>query len=149
MATQADVRRIALALPGAVEATGRFAFEVPYKGKMRGFAWVWLERLAPKKARVPNATVLAVRVASLGQKETILASDRVRFFTEPHYNGYPAVLVRLDAVTVRDLRILITEGWRCLAPAEAKTGKSAKTEKPAKSAKSAKSAKPARKRVPR
>ena len=52
-------------------------------------------------------------------------------------------------VNVRDLRILITEGWRCLAPAEAKTGKSAKTEKPEKPAKSAKSAKPARKRVPR
>ncbi len=116
MATQADVRRIALALPGVVEGVDGFAFSVEHKGKWRGFVWDWKERLHPKKARVPNPKVLAVRVASLGQKETILASDRVKFFTEPHYNGYPAVLVRLPEVTVAELRILVEEAWRCMAP---------------------------------
>jgi len=48
MATQADVRRIALALPGAEEEPGSFAFGVRQKGKLKGFAWVWLERIAPK-----------------------------------------------------------------------------------------------------
>ena len=42
MATQADVRRIALSLPGAEEVEGRFAFDVPNKGKRKGFVWVWM-----------------------------------------------------------------------------------------------------------
>jgi hypothetical protein len=118
MATQADVRRIAMSLPGAEEGTDRFAFSVMNKGKSKGFAWVWLERLEPKKARVPNPGVLAVRVANNAQKDLILASDTRKFFTEPHYNGYPAVLVRLKEVTVADLRVLLEEGWRCQAPKE-------------------------------
>jgi hypothetical protein len=116
MATHADVRRIALSLPGVVEGVDGFAFSVEHKGKWRGFVWDWKERIHPKKARVPNPKVLVVRVASLGQKETILASDPVKFFTEPHYNGYPAVLVRLPDVTVAELRILVEEAWRCMAP---------------------------------
>ncbi|MGQ0641490.1 MAG: hypothetical protein ACT4P6_12120 [Gemmatimonadaceae bacterium] len=60
MATQADVRRIALSLPGAEEEADRFAFSVANKGKLKGFVWVWLERIAPKKPRVPNASVIAV-----------------------------------------------------------------------------------------
>jgi hypothetical protein len=54
MATQADVRRVALALPGVVQEPGRSAFAVPHKGKLKGFVWVWLERVHPKKARVPQ-----------------------------------------------------------------------------------------------
>ncbi len=46
MATQADVRRIALSLPGTEEAEGRLAFSVRNKGKLMGFVWVWLERIA-------------------------------------------------------------------------------------------------------
>jgi hypothetical protein len=118
MATQADVRRIAMSLPGAQEEANRFAFSVSNKGKLKGFAWVWLERLAPKHPRKPNPGVLAVRVANLSQKDLMIAADPVKFFTEPHYNGFPAVLVRLDAVTVADLRMLITEAWQCQAPAE-------------------------------
>ena len=118
MATQADVRRIALTLPGAEEEPGHFAFGVRSKGKLKGFAWVWLERIAPKKARVPQPKVLALRVASLMDKEFLLELDAEKFFTEPHYNGYPAVLVRLKAVTVRELRPLVTEAWRCLASKE-------------------------------
>jgi hypothetical protein len=118
MATQADVRRIALALPGAEEAADRFAFSVMNKGKLKGFVWVWLERLAPKKARVPNAGVIAVRVANEGQKDLLLFAEPAKFFTEPHYNGFPAILVRLDAVSVADLEMLVTEAWRCQAPTE-------------------------------
>ena len=116
MATQAQVRRIALSLPGAQEGTNRFAFFVTDKGKPKGFAWVWFERSAPKKARVPNKSVLAVRVANNAQKDLIIASDSRKFFTEPHYNGYPAILVRLREVTVADLRVLLEEAWRCRAP---------------------------------
>ncbi len=118
MATQADVRRIALSFPGAKETPGRFAFEVLSKGKMKGFVWVWMERVNPKQPRVANPGVIAVRVASLVDKDLILASDSKKYFTEPHYAGFPAVLVRLDAVTVADLKPLIADAWRCMAPAE-------------------------------
>lgn len=116
MATQADVRRIALSLPGTEEKPGHFAFEVPNKGKLKGYAWVWMERVTPKKPRVPNPKVLAIRVANLDDKEFLLSLDAGKFFTEPHYNGFPAVLVRLPAITVRELRPLLTEAWRCQAP---------------------------------
>ena len=118
MAAQADVRRIALSLPEVEETSDRFAFSVMNKGKRKGFVWVWMERIDPKKARVPNPKMLAVRVANLGQRDAMLAAEPMKFFTEPHYAGFPAVLVRLDAVTAADLKVLITEAWRCQAPAE-------------------------------
>ena len=65
MATQADVRRIALALSGTVESKTDFAFSLIVKEKAKGYAWVWKERVDPKKSRVPNPKVLAVRTASL------------------------------------------------------------------------------------
>ena len=118
MATQADVRRIALSLPETEEAADRFAFSVRNKGKLKGFVWVWMERVVPKKPRVPQPKVIAVRTASLDDKEFLLASDPDKFFTEPHYDGYPAVLVRLPAVTARELRPIIAEAWSCQAPKE-------------------------------
>jgi len=116
MATHADVRRIALSLPGTVEAEGKFAFSVLDKGKAKGFVWLWQERVHPKKARVPNPKVLALRTASLDDKEFLLAAALERFFTEPHYSGYPAVLLRLDMVTARELRPLLAEAWRAQSP---------------------------------
>jgi hypothetical protein len=118
MATQADVRRIALSFPGVEQADKGFAFSVLNKGKLKGFAWVWMERIDPKKPRVANAGVIAVRVANLGQRDALIAADPAKFFTEPHYSGFPAVLVRLDAVNAKDLKVLIEEAWRCQAPAE-------------------------------
>jgi hypothetical protein len=120
MASQTEVRRIAMSLPAIEQASGRFAFSVRNKGKMKAFVWVWMERVTPKKPRVPNFDVIAVRVASLDDKERLLAADASKFFTEPHYNGFPAVLVRLAAVRVADLRKLITEAWRCQAPSDLK-----------------------------
>jgi hypothetical protein len=116
MATQADVRRIALSLPETEEAADRFAFSVRNKDKLKGFVWVWMERVEPKKPRVPQPDAIAVRVASLAEKERILALDPIKYFTEPHYNGFPAVLVNLPAVTPRELEPLIREAWRCQAP---------------------------------
>jgi hypothetical protein len=119
MATRADVRRIAMSLPAVEEARVGFAFSVPdKKGKLKGFVWVWMERVVPKKPRVPNPGVIAVRVANVGQKNALLSADPKKFFTEPHYDGFPAVLVRLEAVSVADLKVLIAEAWRCQAPAE-------------------------------
>lgn len=116
MASRADVRRIALSFPDTGEEPGRFAFFVLNKGKKKGFAWVWMERVHPKKARVPQPKVIAVRVASLIDKDFLLRLDPDKFFTEPHYDGYPAVLVRLAALRVPELRSIITEAWQCMAP---------------------------------
>ena len=116
MATQADVRRISLALPETEETEGRFAFSVRNKGKLKGFAWVWMERLQPKKPRVPNPDVIALRVENEEEKALLLAADEEKFFTEPHYNGFPAILVRLSAIDADELAALITDAWRCQAP---------------------------------
>jgi hypothetical protein len=116
MANQADVRRIALSLPATEQVQGRFAFAVRNRGKLKSFAWVWMERVAPKKPRVPEPRVVAVRTASLEDRERLLALDATKFFTEPHYARFPAILVRLPAVTVRELEPILTEGWRCQAP---------------------------------
>jgi hypothetical protein len=117
VATQEDVRRIAGAMPGTIEAEDRFAFAVEFPGKKeRGFAWVWFERVQPKKARVANPSVLALRVVDTTEKELLLASNPTAIFTEPHYNGFPAVLIRLDVVALDELAELIVEAWRCVAP---------------------------------
>ena len=112
MATQDDVRRIALGLPEVEEATDRFAFSV--RGK--GFAWVWLERPEPTAPRMPNPEVLAIRVDGELEKESLITMDPDVFFTEPHYAGFPAVLVRLPAIADDVLEALLTAGWRIQAP---------------------------------
>jgi hypothetical protein len=118
MATQAEVRRIALSLPEVEEAADRFAFSVRNKGRLKGFVWVWMERVNPKKPRVPQPKVIAVRTANLTDKDLLISADPEKFFTEPHYEGFPAVLVRLAAVTVRELKPLVKEAWRSQAPKE-------------------------------
>lgn len=100
-----------MALPGTVEEDGRFAFSVVVKGKRKGYAWVWLERVDPKKARVPQPKVLALRTENLDAKDLLLAADDTKFFTEPHYDGFPAVLLRLDRVRVPELRALLRAAW--------------------------------------
>ncbi len=121
MASQADVRRIALSFPETEEVDGRFAFSVRSKGKLKGFVWVWMERINPKKPRVANPGVVAIRTANIGQRDVLVSAEPAKFFTEPHYAAFPAVLVRLNAVTVADLRLLIAEAWRTQAPPDLAT----------------------------
>lgn len=116
MATQADVRNIALSFPDTIEKAGHFAFEVRHGAKYKGFCWVWLERIEPKKPRVANPRVLAVRVAGRDAKEILLMADADKFFTEPHYDGFPAVLVRLEKIGRAELRELLQQAWLAQAP---------------------------------
>jgi hypothetical protein len=116
MPDQDDVRRIALSLPGTTEGTDGFGFSVSNKGKHRGFVWSWKERVEPKKPRVARDDVVAVRTVDLADKEALLASGDEAYFTEPHYNGFPAVLVRLPVVEPEALEELIVDAWRTLAP---------------------------------
>jgi hypothetical protein len=112
MATQDDLRRIVLALPETTEDPNGFRFFVD--GKQ--FAWSWLERVDPKRARIPSADVVAVRVGNEFEKETLIDMDPLVFFTEPHYDGYPAILVRLPAIDLDLLRVVIADAWRSRAP---------------------------------
>ena len=54
MASQKDVRAIALSLPGVCEEAGRFAFSLEHGGKQHGIVWSWKERLHPRKPKVPR-----------------------------------------------------------------------------------------------
>ena len=111
MANQDDVRRIALGLPETAEARGAFRFLV--EGKP--FIWAWAERVDPRRARVPNPEVIAARVASDSDKELLIELDPGTFFTEAHYDGFPAILVRLPRVEPELLRTIVTDAWRCRA----------------------------------
>ena len=123
MATQADVRRIALALPDVEESDKDFAFSVLVKGKQKGIAWCWKERVVPKKPRVPNYTVLAVRVANNTVKDMMISAEPGKYVTDPHYDGYPAVLVRLAKIRVPELRQLLADAHEAqAAPKSRKRG---------------------------
>jgi hypothetical protein len=106
-------RRLALALPEVTDGSTdqRLAFDVAGKG----FAWSWNERVHPKKPRVPRLDVLAVRCAP-DRKEVLLDAAPERFFQDDHYAGYPAVLVRLDAIDADELSALFAVAWRLVAP---------------------------------
>jgi hypothetical protein len=107
-----DVRRIALALPEATEDPNDFRFLVDGKA----FVWLWRERVDPKRARVPNPDVLAVRVGHESEKEALIDMDPAVFFTEPHYDGYPAILVRLPVIEPGLLEVVLADAWRHRAP---------------------------------
>jgi hypothetical protein len=108
-----DVRRIALALPSAVQDGDKLRYLVA-GGK--AFAWTWKQRVEPRRARVEQLGVWAVRVTGEEEKAALIAADSAIFFSEPHYDGYPAVLVRLDAIDEDELGELLADAWRAAAP---------------------------------
>ena len=113
------MRRIAMSLPGVSEGDDRFAFSVSNRGKAKGFAWIWLEQIDLKKGRVPNPEVLAIRVDGEVDKQSLIAAEPDKFFTEPHYNGFPAILVRLTGIEEDELEELLIDAWRIQAPKDA------------------------------
>lgn len=121
MVTRAQLHALAMRLPGTVAATDGIAYGVPSKSRAGGFAWSWKERVHPKQPRLPNDRVLAVRTSTVAARDAMIAHDPACFFTEPHYNNYPAVLVRLDVITVPALRAILEDGWRCVTPKGAAT----------------------------
>lgn len=112
MSDEDDVRRLALELPAVEQHPVGSSFNVCG----RGFAWSFMERVAPKKPRVRRPDVLAIRVSGEAEKQSLIDADPAVYFTDDHYRGYPAVLVRLPAIEVDELRELLTDGWRTQAP---------------------------------
>jgi hypothetical protein len=113
MATWDDVRRLALALPETSEDN------MAWKVKDKGFAWerpLRKKDLADLGAAAPDGPILCVRTPGVGAKETLLADSPHIYFTTPHFNGYPAVLVRLGEIGADELAEILEEAWLAVAP---------------------------------
>ena len=116
MATWSDVRRITQTLPGTTEdhsSSGKMWWIVSRKG----YAWERPLRKSDIEAlgkRAPKGAVLGLKTADLEMKDVLLASNPKVFFTTPHFDGYPAVLVRIPALARLDrdeLEDLVVEAW--------------------------------------
>jgi hypothetical protein len=117
MAKWSDVKRLALRLPGTSETTsyGNAAWAVA----KNVFAWerpLGRADVAALGDAAPTGPVLGIRTADLEMKEALLAWDRDVFFTTPHFDGYAAVLVRLDAISLKQLEQALQEAWLARAP---------------------------------
>lgn len=118
MATWDDVRAIALALPETSERTSRDLLQWRVKDKL--FVWERPLRRSDLEAlgdEVPEGAILGARVEHLGAKEALVADASGVFFTTPHFDGYPAILVQLDRISARELEEVVVEAWLARAPA--------------------------------
>ncbi len=117
MASWDDVRQIALALPETNERVSRDLRQWRVKDKL----FVWERPLRPLDLEAlgdeaPDGPILGACVEHLGAKEALLANDEGVFFTTPHFDGYPAILVRLDRIAIEGLDEVIVEAWLARAP---------------------------------
>ncbi|KUH84942.1 MULTISPECIES: hypothetical protein [unclassified Mycobacterium] len=114
MATWTDVGRIVAGLPETSETS-------PRTWRVRKKLIVWERPLRKAdydalRADAPEGDILGARVADEGVKYALIADDPAVYFTTPHFDGYPAVLVRLAAIAVEELTELVTEAWLAQAP---------------------------------
>ncbi len=117
MATWDDVRDVALALPEVSEEPSRGT--AGWRVRDKGFVWERPLRRADREAlgdAAPDGPILGARVADVGVKEALIADDPDVYFTTPHFDGYPAVLVRLERIEQAELAELVTEAWLARAP---------------------------------
>jgi hypothetical protein len=117
MATWEDVSRIALSLPETSEEVKRDRRAWLVKGKF--FVWERPLRRSDRAAlgdRAPEGPILGARVEHLVAKEALLADESGVFFTIPHFDGYSAILVRLEPIGVDELTEVIVEAWLARAP---------------------------------
>jgi hypothetical protein len=118
VATWRDVKRIALALLNAYEqqrAEGKRAWLVDDKF----FAWERPLRrsdIAALGDRAPAGPILGVRTDGLEMKEALLARNPHVYFTTPHFDGYPAVLIELGKIALKELEDVVVEAWLARAP---------------------------------
>ncbi|NUP11291.1 MAG: MmcQ/YjbR family DNA-binding protein [Polyangiaceae bacterium] len=114
MATWEDVRKIALSFPETVERKPR-----DFRVKEKMLVWERPLRAADLAAlgdAAPKGAILGAWVPNLDTKEALISSRPDVYFTTPHFDGYPAVLIRLKVIKVRELRERIEEAWLDRAP---------------------------------
>ncbi len=121
MASWDDVRRVAAALPETREAAWHDGLAVWRVGPGAGTAFAHDRPLRPGDLRAlgdaaPTGPILAARLPDLEAKEALLAQDPDVFFTIPHFDGYKAILVRLERIEIPDLQELLVEAWLARAP---------------------------------
>lgn len=117
MATWDDVARIVGELPLTCEQS-------PHDWRVGKKLLAWERPLRPADraalsasgSEPPEGDILAVRVSDEGVKFALVDDEPGIYFTTPHFNGYPAVLVKLAEIDVRGLEELITEAWLTQAP---------------------------------
>jgi hypothetical protein len=117
MATWGDVSRLALAMPEAVESDMRGNRAWKVKDKL--FVWERPLRRSDLEAlgdAAPSGPILGARVEHLGAKEALIQSEPDVFFTTPHFDGFPAVLIRLPEIPVDELEEIVIEAWLDRAP---------------------------------
>jgi hypothetical protein len=117
MASWDDVRRIALALPEAREEERRGKLFWSVKDKL--FVWERPLRSSDLNAlgdAAPEGPILGARVEHLVAKDALIADNPEVFFTTPHFDGYPAVLILLEKIELDELEEVIVEAWLARAP---------------------------------
>lgn len=117
MGSWAQVRSIALALPEVSERERRGVSQWLVREKL--FAWerpLRAREIAQLGAAAPDGPILAARVEHLGAKEALLADDPHVYFTTAHFEGYAAVLVRLERIAASELEELLVDAWLSRAP---------------------------------
>lgn len=115
-----DVRRLALSLPETREQ----AMHGLMSWRVRDKLFVWERPLRPSDLRAldalgreaPKGEILGARVEHEGAKLALIESDPEVYFTIPHFDGYNAVLARLERIDVQELEELIIEAWLLRAP---------------------------------
>ncbi|KAA9108386.1 MmcQ/YjbR family DNA-binding protein [Microbacterium rhizomatis] len=122
MVTVEDVRALALALPDTIEKVDGHRGGAGWRVHDKLFAWERapsasdLRQLDALDRSWPDGPVIGVRTDGLDVKEALIGSFPDVFFTIPHFDGYPAVLVRLDAIEPAHLAEVVTDAWLVQAP---------------------------------
>ena len=117
MATWDDVRRFALALPETSERISRDNAHWTVKDKL--FVWERPLRKSDLNAlgdSAPDGPILGARVEHELAKQALIETGPDVFFTTPHFDGYPAILVQLEKISLGDLEEVVTEAWLVRAP---------------------------------
>jgi hypothetical protein len=118
MATWDDVQAVVATLPEVEERTSRGGV-LEWRVRDRLFTWERPLRSSDRDALGDDAfdgPILAARVPDLGAKQALLADDPEVYFTTPHFDNYPIVLLRLDRIALPELTELLVEAWVDRAP---------------------------------